>query len=328
MRGFWLIVLSFALICCSDSELVTNVYPLGWNENYTLQVGTTQRYFRFYVPVNAPAKPPLVIVLHGGTQSMRKIFDVSAGGSQEWRNVAQEEKFILLAPNGMNGSTSDYVGDEQNWNDCRNLQAGAGVSSANDVLFIDKLIDWAITNLDVDPTRVYVTGASNGGMMTYRVAQELNTKIAACAVFIANQPAVSECPTPSLPMPMMIVNGTEDPLMPYNGGSVGGNNQSTVLSANETLSLWIKANGISATSKVSTALPDSTKTDGSMIIKNVYGASTPAAEIEFYEVVGGGHTMPSINHNITTASQIIVGGQNQDVEGAVIAWNFLKRHSK
>jgi polyhydroxybutyrate depolymerase len=327
MKGFWLIVLCFVLACSSDEGIGTTVYPLGWNEDYTLQVGSTDRYFRFYVPVNLPSRPAMVILLHGGTQSMRKLFDINAGGSQEWRTVAEEEKFVLMVPNGMNGSTNDYVGDEQNWNDCRNLKAGAGVSSADDVLFINNLIEWAKTRLIVDPSRIYVTGASNGGMMTYRIAQELNAQIAACAVFIANQPAISECPMPSLPMPLLIANGTEDPLMPYNGGAVG-NNLSTVLSTDSTLTLWLKANNVSASTKVSVALRDSIKTDGSAIIKNVYGASTPAREIEFYEIIGGGHTMPSIKHAVTQQSQVIVGPQNQDVEGAVLAWEFLSRHSK
>jgi polyhydroxybutyrate depolymerase len=90
----------------------------------------------------------------------------------------------------------------------------------------------------------------------------------------------------------------------------------------------LAANGISSLDFVLTNLPDINTSDNSTIVKRTYGSSNPAKEIEFYTVVGGGHNMPSIANPLSTSAQIAVGPQNQDMEGARVAWDFLKRHKK
>jgi poly(3-hydroxybutyrate) depolymerase len=129
-------------------------------------------------------------------------------------------------------------------------------------------------------------------------------------------------------MPMMICVGTLDPLMLFLGGSVAVSNRGIVLSAAETLTFWLAVNGVSSTDFVVTNLPDLNTLDNSTIVKRSYGSSNPAKEIEFYTVVGGGHNMPSIANPLSTSAQAAVGPQNQDIEGARVAWDFLKRHKK
>lgn len=316
--------------CSKKTDLSpTQTFVTGWNENLTITIGSQARYFRVYQPAGIAANAPVVIMLHGGSQSMTEIFDTSAGGTRVWTNVADDEKFLLVVPNGFDATANSATGNNQSWNDCRPLtSANPGFSGQDDVAFISELIEWTKKSFNVDNTRFYATGVSNGGLLCYRLATELNAKIAAIAPFIANQPDPNECMAPSSAMPMMICVGTLDPLMPFLGGNVSVSDRGTVKSASETLNFWLDVNGVASTDFIITNLPDVNTTDNSTIVKRSYGSSNPAKEIEFYTVVGGGHCMPSVLNPLSAASQTTIGPQNKDIEGARVAWDFLKRHKK
>jgi polyhydroxybutyrate depolymerase len=106
-----------------------------------------------------------------------------AGGTQAWRDLAEENGFLLIVPNGTNARIGDPRGNDQNWNDCRSA-ARVGETKADDVGFIIALVEWAQREMRIDPLRVYATGASNGGGMSYRLAIERPDRFAAVAVFI------------------------------------------------------------------------------------------------------------------------------------------------
>jgi len=95
-------------------------------------------------------------------------------------------------------------------------------SESDDVGFVLAILDLVAESVRFDPDRVFVTGASNGGMMTFRLALEANDRFTAAAAVIANLPDPSECRPLVDPIPMLIMNGTDDPLMPYEGGYVAG----------------------------------------------------------------------------------------------------------
>jgi len=116
---------------------------------------------------------------------MRSIFRPNAGSTKEWMGLAKQEGCILLVPNGTNPETGDAYGDDQNWNDHRRDSA-AGQTTADDAGFILALLDQITVQYPVDPEQIYVTGASNGGLMTYRLLIEAPDRFAAGAAFIAN----------------------------------------------------------------------------------------------------------------------------------------------
>jgi polyhydroxybutyrate depolymerase len=331
MKSLLLLLLIGIVFSCKDktNPAPTHTFVTGWNENLKLTISGQDRFYRVYQPLGIAANAPVVIMLHGGSQSMTEIFDTGAGGTRVWTNVADDEKFLLVVPNGVDGATNNANGTNQSWNDCRPLtSANPGYSNADDVTFISELIEWTKKSFSVDNTRVYLTGVSNGGMMCYRLAAELNSKIAAIAPFIANQPDPNECKTPSASMPMMICVGTSDLLMPFLGGNVSVSDRGMVISAAATLTFWLGVNGVLGSDFIKTDLPDINTADNSTIVKRSYGSSNPAKEIEFYTVIGGGHNMPSITNPLSATSQTVVGPQNQDMEGARVAWDFLKRHKK
>jgi polyhydroxybutyrate depolymerase len=299
----------------------------GWHY-HQLQHQQLQRHFRVFVPDNLRAHPDAVLLLHGGTQSMRKLFRPRSGGTQEWENLAQTHGFLLLVPNGVNLYDGDPRGDKQNWNDCRVAVADDNsAASADDVGFVQQLLAWASEHYAINASRVYATGASNGGMMSLRLVTELGDRITAAAVFIANQPMQSDCTPPSTPVPLFIMNGTKDPLILWLGGKIRGDGPE-LMSAVATLEFWLKVNHASKNRVVQQTLPDLDKHDDSTIIKSIYPADPGGQPLWFYEVRGGGHTMPSIDYDIPFLARVLVGNQNRDIEATHEAWNFLSQFSR
>lgn len=284
------------------------------------------RYFHYYVPNGLGASPPLVILLHGGTRGYTTVISGNSY-AQEWFSVADDEKFLLIIPNGVDPNTGATDTEDQNWNDCRadDMDTATG---ADDVGFISALIDWAISNFNIDTQRVYSTGASNGGMMSYRLAKELGYRIAAIACFIANEPAVSECGGLPYPVPVFICNGDgETVFMPWDGGYVVDASRGTVQSAIATRDFWIARNGTSTTPSAVVNYPNIDLFDNTTVSSALYTGGIEGAEVMFYTVSNGGHTIPSINYELSLLELAIVGPQSNDIEGARHAWAYLSTHT-
>lgn len=297
----------------------------GWHGDLWMEHDGGRRWFRTYVPHELQSPAPVVVLLHGGTQSMRTIFRPSSGGTRGWTEVADDGGFLLVVPNGVNAATGDPFGDDQNWNDCRG-DATMSETGADDVGFIAALLDWIGARYDIDRDRVYATGSSNGGQMSFRLAVELGDRFAAIAPFIANWAAVPSCTEPWGPVPVQMVNGTADKYQPWRGGSVPGD-RGTVVSVADTLALWLAINHAGPEPVEDRPLPDRDPFDGTTLhLQRFEGA----AEVVLVTVEGGGHTMPSIAHPVPAWIRILLGlgAQNRDVEGSRLAWEFLSRHSR
>lgn len=298
----------------------------GWHDDQVIAAANTSRYYRYYVPETLKEEPPVVIHYHGGTQSMRKIFRRNSGGSRAWEDLADREGFLLIVPNGTNPKTGDTKGDNQVWNDCRPNGFDSQPGAADDIAFTDALIDWAESEIGIDETRVYATGASNGGMMSFRVAMERPERIAAIAAFIATLPADSEC-TPGSPVPVMIANATGDRLVKWEGGPLL-RNRGDMLSAKATVDFWLDVNGAGDDPDESGALPDVYPDDDSIIRYDRYlPNSDDGAEVLFYTIEGGGHSMPTKDYPLRWLGRKLMGGENRDAEGAELAWDFFQRHA-
>jgi len=281
----------------------------------TLEHGGIARWYDVWLPDAAPATTapaPLVVVLHGGTQSNDAL---ESGALLELRAVADEEGLLLALPNGTSSASgASGPSGSFNWNDCR-ADAGPAATVADDVGFVAALIDAVSARWPVDRDRVYVLGASNGGMMAYRLALELSDRIAAVAAAIANLPLNGECrAAPERPLSVLIMNGTADSIMPWNGGQVAGN-RGLVASAHATRDFWIDALGTQPT-PAHVDFPDLDPSDGSTVSLDLYANGAAGAEVAFYTVAGGGHTTPSVAHPTG-------GAQNRDLEAVRQMWGFL-----
>jgi len=253
---------------------------------------------------------PLVIVLHGGGgtgQGMVKLTGFNA--------VADRENFIVVYPDGF----------ENHWNDGRGVQWQAQVENLDDVGFISALIDHLSDELNIDASRIYVTGISNGGMMSHRLGCELSQRIAAIAPVASNIPVnMASVWSPSRPVPVLIVNGTDDPLERWEGGEIrlGRNTFGVVLSVADTVKFWVGKDQC-ASSPVVTQLPDTAPNDGTTMRKEIYGGCQDGAEVVLYAIEGGGHTWPS---GLQYLPESIIGKTSREFNASEVIWQFFKEH--
>jgi polyhydroxybutyrate depolymerase len=278
-----------------------------------------QRFYTELVPPRAGPGSPLVILLHSGGGSMRQVLSRRGAGTQVWPTLARRAGFVLVAPNGSNPANGDTDGDAQIWNDFRGLSA----SRADDVGFIAALIERVAADHRIDRRRVYVTGGANGGMMAYRLLIERPALFAAGATFLANLPA-AVTPYPGRPMPVLVACGTEDRIMPFEGGWLPGG-RGRVRSAEDTAEFWRRANGVAGSASVS-IYEDRDPSDGCRIVRLDWQGRAP---VSFLRVVGGGHQMPFPDSALRlTPGTRALGPACRDASGAEIAWDFLSRHSR
>lgn len=294
-----------------------------WTED-SIKVGHLDRWFRIYRPATLRVNAPSVLLLHGGTQSMRKIFSPNTGGTQAWLKIADREGVLLIVPNGVNLKTGDTRGDDQNWNDLRPPSSNEEVR-ADDVQFITQLLDHTAGKYQTDTKRVYVTGASNGGMMTYRLLWEASERFAAAATFLAVLPAtLPERKAPSMPVPLLIANGTQDPLVKWEGGRIRGR-PTMMMSVLENRDWWVKRNGANPATVKEEILPNTDQSDGCQLVSSLFPAMAGGAPVLFLKIEGGGHALPSRDHALpqTMLVRRLIGPLCRDAEGAEIAWSFL-----
>jgi len=209
------------------------------NKSGSLDIGgRTRRYFLHAPPAYEGKKPlPLVLVLHGGGQSPE-----SAERMSDMSAKADKEGFLVAYPSGTGRS-----GRMPTWNS-GNCCGYAMQNNVDDVAFLRALIDKLDHDYSVDPGRIFVTGISNGGMMSYRIGCALADKIAAIAPVEGAQN--TDC-RPSGPVSVIVFHGSADRLVPFNGGSTPfqiGPKRSDNSVANA-VAFWVKNDGCSPTPK-------------------------------------------------------------------------------
>ncbi len=283
--------------------------------------GQTRRY-AIYIPKElGKSACPLIFELHGGGISIEDMTGESGHKTpyKFWMNLADIEKFIVVYPEGLNG-----VYGKPTWNDCR---ANAIVSSkANDVHFINVLIDEISSRYKIDPSRIYVSGTSNGGLMALRLAVELSNKIAAVAAVSASMPDKSKCKQPVNPISVLFMNGTRDNHLPYNGGTISNppnHDYGTVNSTEHSVQIWVHFDQAD-TVPVIYSFPDRDKKDKSTVISYRYPGGLEDTEVVLYKVMGGGHAAPSILERYSWLFEKYFGKQNHDIEMAWEVWKFFK----
>ena len=164
------------------------------------------REFEVHLPPSYDANMtwPLVINMHGlGSNRVEQKF------YSGFNVVADTGDFLVVYPQGLEVNFGGQV--LPHWN----ANFGTGV---DDVGFLSRLIDSLIANYNVDPERVYSTGMSNGGFMSYTLACELSEKITAIASVTGSMTALAlfAC-DPGKPVPVMQIHGTADPVVDFNG---------------------------------------------------------------------------------------------------------------
>jgi polyhydroxybutyrate depolymerase len=255
-----------------------------------------KRAFVTYVPgIEKSEKMPVIISLHGGFASPKGMFHLA-----DFRPIAEREKFIVVCPASKNI-----------WHD------GADIRGIDDVKFIDKLITYIIDTYHADASRVYVTGISNGGFMTSRLACQLHQRIAAIAVVAASL-AINEGYDLAAPIPVMYIHGTKDPVVAYKGGRMFGRQ---IYSHEEILKKWAVMDHCS-TEPIITRIPDNAN-DGTTITKEEYDNPSNNLKVIGYTINNGGHTWPG---GWQYAPKFIIGKTTKNLNACQTIWGFFKEY--
>lgn len=293
---------------------------------HTIDVGGVKRWYRLYQPESYRAGNPAVLLLHGGTQNMRQVLGKKGGGSNRWMDIADREGLLLIIPNAMN-MKGEGDGNSQNWHDLRLPKEP--ISTADDVGFLTQLVDFMAQEYRIDAKRVYVTGASNGGMMTYRLLIDAPEHFAAGAAFIASLPSNNPAlRAPKRPTPLFIYNGKKDSFVKWQGGEVKGK-RGQVMATEDAVAWWVKANKADAVNVTREIIARKENGGNCTITKTTYPALQGGAETVFYVAEEGGHTIPSIKYPFKSKflAKMIFGTGCNNLEAADLAWEFMKRHT-
>jgi polyhydroxybutyrate depolymerase len=278
-----------------------------------VRVADRERTFSYYAPAALPPHPALLIAFHGSGQT-GETFRSSTGYAFD--RVADASGFVLAYPDGY----------EHHWNDCRKAASfSARALRVDDVGFVRAMIEHLKSELGVDPGRVFATGHSNGGSMCYRIAQEMAGEIAGVAPISASMPVAenNDCQDNGHAVPVLVMNGTDDPIDPYGGGHetiFGFGDRGYVLSSVDTARYFAKKDGLSAT-PVTERLPG---VDASIWVERSTWGTPGARQVVLDTIRGGGHAVPQPY----TAYPRILGRTDRDFDGPSEIWRFFARQPR
>jgi len=216
-----------------------------------------ERSYITYVPESYTGDNPVAVVFnfHGYTSNAE-----SQMGYGDFRAVADRENFLVVHPQG----TIDPTSGQTFWN------AQWAPNGVDDIGFVSALIDSLAAEYNVDLTRVYSTGMSNGGFLSHTLACELSDKIAAIASVTGSMTTIQ-----------------------------------TSLSCNPTNKTPMVENNNCSTEPEITQIEDINTNDQTTVEKHVYTGCSEGGSVEFFIVDGGGHTWPGTAFTIGATNQDI-----------------------
>jgi polyhydroxybutyrate depolymerase len=272
-------------------------------ERRTIVVGEKEREYFLYVPESARGKPaPVVFGLHGGSANS----GLSQHFKSDYTGLAEKEGFVVVYPSGIRGwnfnpgGVSGRGGQRKDW---------------DDLGFFDAMFQQLIDERIADPKRIYITGGSGGGLMTWSLMHHRGDRIAAVGILVATLPrSHRDWPPMKRPIPAIVMLGTLDPLITWDGRD---EHELNVHSAPETLNYLLGRNGCSGEPAVG-ALTDRDTTDGVQVETATW--SQCKAPIVLYRMNGHAHGWPMVENNET-------GPKTKDFVPIEAFWAFLEKYS-
>jgi polyhydroxybutyrate depolymerase len=255
-----------------------------------------QRDYILYVPAvyDGTVNVPLLFNFHGYTSNANQQLFYG-----DFRPIADTANFIIVHPQGTLDNTNTT-----------HFNVGWGGSTVDDVGFTSALIDTLMTQYSIDAERIYSTGMSNGGYMSFHLACNLSDRIAAVgSVTGAMVPTTLSNCNASHTTPVIQIHVTNDATVPYNGGALSEG-------IPDILNFWSTYNGCNPTPVIE-AMPDIDPTDGSTVEKHCYYDNNGCTTVLHYKIANGGHTWPGAPFDI--------GGTNYDIDGSVEVWKFVSQ---
>ena len=276
----------------------------------SIQIGGLQRTYITYVPQDLPKGAPLVVAMHGSGENGAQMRIETGYG---FERLADERRFAVVYPDGYEGY----------WNACNIVgDYSANKLNIDDVAFLRSLAEKLTMQMTLDPRRIFAIGISRGGHMAFRLALEAPSSFRAVAAVAANMPAPDnfKCrPTGQGTSSVMIMNGTKDPINPFDGGEVelfGFLKRGRVRSARESGQYFADLNHIAG--------PPETKDTpgiGEDHVEQVLWRNGSNVEVELLALHGGGHGVPQPYVRYPR----LLGPTPKEPNGPAVIWAFFER---
>ena len=257
-----------------------------------------EREYLLHVPrsYDSSTPTPLVISMHGAG-----LWGAAQKETSQWNDLADKQHFIVVYPSGIGGKGVRV------WR----VEPGAGLMK--DVRFISELIDTLKKSYNIDSTRIYANGLSNGGGMSFALSCTLSDRIAAVGLVAAAQTLPWRWCKDHRAVPMIAFHGTADPEVPYNGGSSWVSPR-PFPSTPRWAANWARRNRCGAEPVESTVATD--------VTRRTYTNCADDAAVVLYTVQGGGHTWPGG----TPLPKWFVGRTTRSIDATRLMWAFFSEH--
>lgn len=270
------------LVSCSNSDEeqpIPDPDPEVQTGKITKQLtvnGITREYI-VHIPESytGTVSYPLVLSFHGLGSNMEFNY-----GYTKFDELGESENFIAVHPNGISN------------------QWGATINNNDDIDFVDALLDQLEEDYNIESSRIYSTGMSNGGFLSFILACELSDRIAAIGSVTGSmfRISINNC-NPTRPVPILQIHGTEDNIVAYSDVA-------------DVLDFWTSHNNTDHT-PATYNIPDVDAEDGSTVERFVYLNGDDDVEVQHLKVTGGGHDWPGFRGNM-------------DIDATEEVWNFVK----
>lgn len=270
--------------------------------------GTARSWLVYAPPSYDPSKPmPVVVLLHGRPSNA-----TSMAYMTRMNAVAEKKGFIVVYPEGVNNE----------WNAFYDISGQRSLAPQDDIKFLRDLMHDLSQDLNIDRRRAYVGGYSNGGFMTYRLACSMADTFAGFAAVDAGLYTVlkDKC-RGGRATPILIMNGTADPSIPYTGVEIQGQDGQKTrisLSTPETVAWFINRNDCSLVG-ATTTFPPRGGSPGTSVIR-FEPKDCRKAPVMFWRIDGGGHTWPGVGGPTPDAA---FGATNMDINAGEVIWEFF-----
>ena len=281
-------------------------------KHYLEWQGRNRTYWIHLPPAEKLNHPvPLLFHLHGGGGTGKGTPGLTY---RRFNKIADREGFIVVYPDAI----------ARNWNDGRTAHLKPQNRDVDDVGFIVSIIGKIQKEFNIDSNRIFTTGMSNGGFMSSRLLCDRADLFRGGAVLTASisEDYLPEC-DPSKPVAVLVMNGTDDPLVPYEGGDVRlfkrGKSRGKIISNDDYIHYWKEKNNCVSQDETIN-LPDSYKRDGSTVSVTNYNNCDDGGALKFYKINGGGHTWPGGKQYL---GKRIIGYTNRDINACEEIWNFF-----
>jgi polyhydroxybutyrate depolymerase len=283
----------------------------------SIDVGGLTRTYLSYVPDRLPKGASLVLVLHGSGESGAQIRRETGYG---FDRLADRYHFAVAYPNAHRSAQRD-------WNACGTVgDAIAGKASVDDVAFVTGLVGKRIAEIGIDARRVFAAGSSRGGFMVLRLALEAPSVFRAVASVSANvhTPENFKCKPPEGgTSSVLMMNGTKDPIVPFDGGTVSllgfSYKYGTVMSSQRSAQYFANLNHIAG----APATIEAPAADG-IRVRQLTWSNGSHVEVELVVVEGGGHGMPQPYRRHPR----LLGPSPKEPNGPEVIWAFFDRQPR